>query len=339
MPKGQQYGNVTFLAADPTVCNSRVYNVIVPEREEKLLAAVLNSTLIALWRCLYGRALGREGAADVMVVDALMMPTPDPNRAGDRLRERLESALDRISERQLGPFLETAFADCGKPSDAAALEGSEVVLPPELTSADRVKLDDAVLELIGVNSARERVRLRERLYRETALYYRRIRIIELQAIVNRKLAKKGRIATPAEVAQEIHESLDPNTMRQFPQGFLPAGSELDTVELPDGKARLLSGSDMFHPNSLVVGKQRIDLRDRAQAELAKLHYDLHRIGTVKLPASEDACRRMIADWEGYSSHMQSIFKFEASARTADEDRQEAIVSELNRLLSAWKHHG
>ena len=41
---------------------------------------------------------------------------------------------------------------------------------------------------------------------------------------------------------------------------------------------------------------------------------------------------MRRDWESYASDMQTIFRELASERTEDEDRQDAIVEELNRLL-------
>jgi hypothetical protein len=41
---------------------------------------------------------------------------------------------------------------------------------------------------------------------------------------------------------------------------------------------------------------------------------------------------MKRDWEQYVSGMQTTFQRLAAERTEDEDRAEAIVAELNRLL-------
>ena len=210
MPKGQQYGNIVFCADEPMLANSRVYNVVAPSKKlEKPLAAILNSTVAALYRCLYGRSLGREGAADIMVVDVKMMPMPDPSKASEEILSRLQESLDAMGGRQIQPFLETAFAECSNRKIADAMADAPVVLPPELLSADRQQLDDAVLELIGVSKSTERVKLRDQLYRELAMFYRQIRILELQAMENRRRAQKGKAASPREVAREIFEALEP----------------------------------------------------------------------------------------------------------------------------------
>jgi type I restriction-modification system DNA methylase subunit len=333
MPKGQQYGNIVFCAAEPMLANSRVYNLAAASTEfEKPLAAILNSTLAALYRCLYGRTLGREGAADIMVVDVKMMPAPDPAKASAAILSRLGDALDEIGNRQILPFLETAFAECSDWKKARAMAHVPVVLPPELQSPDRQRLDDAVLELIGVAGSNERTKLRDRLYQEIALFYRQIRLLELQAMENRRRAQKGKAASPREMAREIFETLDPALIRRFPESFLPEGETLETVELPEGKPKLFDEHDFYDSKALAIGTHKLTLRHRAQAELAKLYCDLHRTGFAQLPLSEKNCAQMQRSWEKYFSEMQTVFRRLAAERTEDEDRQEAIIVELNRLL-------
>jgi hypothetical protein len=333
MPKGQQYGNIVFYAEEPMLCSSRVYNLVAPPEFEKPLCAILNSTLVALWRCLYGRALGREGAADIMVVDVKMMPVPDPRGTNPRVLRRLEKALDAIGNRQIQPFLEMAFADCKSYKQALVMEGSPVELPGELIAADRRELDDAALELIGIGDAQERASMRERLYSEVALFYRQVRLLELQAIENKKRANKGGVVSARDVAQEIFDALEPAQVRRFPDDFLPDRAPVDTVELPEGKAKLYDRADFYDADALAVGKGKITLRHHAQAELAKLHADLHRTGFIKLPVEAKLCDRMRRDWEQYAEKMRADFQSLAMGRTDDEERQEEIVEELNRLLS------
>ncbi|MBI5383856.1 MAG: hypothetical protein HZA90_04125 [Verrucomicrobia bacterium] len=335
MPKGQQYGNIVFYAPEPFLCNSRVYNLTAPVPIlEKAFAAILNSTLAALWRCLYGRALGREGAADIMVVDVKMMPVPDPRRASPKLVKQLEDALDAMGGRQIQPFLETAFAQCDSSKRAKAMENDPVRLPPELESPDRQQLDEAVLELIGVQSTVQRRKLRQRLYEEVALFYRQVRILELQAMENRRRAKKGKVASVRDVAAEILESIEPAQLRHFPADFLPAGEPLENVELPEGKAVLYDPHDFYDAKSLSVGQQKLTFRHRAQAELAKLHCDLDRRGFVRLPVSEESCAKMINAWQAYLATMRETLEPLSRERTEDVERMEAILVELVRLLGA-----
>jgi hypothetical protein len=263
-----------------------------------------------------------------------MMPVPDPGKATPRITKRLEQALDAMGQRQILPFLETAFAQCDNPKRGLAMANDAVVLPPELASADRQELDDAVLELIGVRGAGERQRLRERLYQEVVLFYRQVRILELQAMENRRRAKKGRIASARDVAAEIYESIDPARLRRFPDEFLPTDEPLETVELPEGRATIYDRDDFYDAKSVLVGKQKLTFRHRSQAELAKFYCDLERRGFVELPTSAAGCNRVTEAWNSYLREMRQLLEPLASERTEEPERLEAILSELRRLLAA-----
>jgi hypothetical protein len=114
---------------------------------------------------------------------------------------------------------------------------------------------------------------------------------------------------------------------------LPVGEPLESIELPEGKAKLFDPHDFYDAKSLGVGKTKVALRHRPQADLAKLYCDLHRTGFVQLPISEEGCERMRHEWDRYLAGMQNTFKRLAGERSDDEDRQEAIISELYRLLT------
>jgi hypothetical protein len=203
--------------------------------------------------------------------------------------------------------------------------------PLELQREDRQILDKEVLRAIGVPEAYADSLLR-RLYLEVTRFFNGGRFLELQANENRKRANKGRAANAREVAREIFQSLEPAQVRRFPDDFLPDREPLDTVELPEGKAKLYDTADFYDTNALAVGKSKITLRHRAQAELAKLYAELHRTGFIKLPVDAKSCERMRRDWEHYAEEMRAVFQSLATERTDDEERQAAIMAELNRLL-------
>ena len=238
-----------------------------------------------------------------------------------------------MGQRQILPFLETAFAQCDSSKRGLAMANDPVVLPPELESSDRQELDDAVLELIGVRNKDKRKKLRERLYQEVVLFYRQVRMLELQAMENRRRAKKSRIASARDVAAEIFDSVEPTLLKHFPDDFLPADEPLETVELPEGKVMIYGRDDFYDSKSVLVGKEKLNFRHRAQAELAKFHCDLERRGFVKLPVSEDGCSRVINAWNSYAREMGQIFEPLAAERTEEAERVGAILLELQRLLA------
>jgi hypothetical protein len=303
-----------------------------PERN-KALAAVLNSTLVAFIKPHFSRKLGNEANTQLDVYAANILPVPNIADLQQKMVEKLAAAFEALGDRPVTQLVEQRLLEI---NTVAALKGQNAEpceLPVELQRPDRQELDRAVLRAIGVPESQIKAFL-ERLYREVTLFWNGARIVEIQAMENRKRAKKGRAASPGEVAEEIFTSLEPAQVRRFPVDFLPVSEPLDTVELLEGKAKLFDPHDFYDANGLAVGKKKITLRHRAQAELAKLYVDLHRFGFVKLPVAEKACDRMRKEWEHYAAQMQNTFRTLTAERTDDEDRQEAIVAELNRHLAS-----
>ena len=81
-PMAQQYRHVIPLNEQKLICNHNLFDVFAPpEVGVKPLAAVLNSTIVGLFKHSFGRYLGREGNLKTEVVDTKMMVVPDPRRA------------------------------------------------------------------------------------------------------------------------------------------------------------------------------------------------------------------------------------------------------------------
>src|SRR6266542_2866199 len=301
------------------------------KNRNKALAAVLNSTLVAFIKPYFSRKLGNEANTQLDVYAANILPVPNVAEMPKKTVETLAAAFDALGDRPVTQLVEQRLLDIRSLSNLKDQKAEPRELPLELQQPDRQALDKAVVKALGIPE-NQIGKFLERLYREVTLFWNSARIVEFQAMENRKRAKKGRVASPREVAQEIFESLEPAQIRRFPHDFLPDHEPLDTVEFPEGRAKLYDSADFYDTASLAVGSNKITLRHRAQAELAKLYADLHRTGFVQLLVEANSCERMRRDWERYASDMQTIFRELASERTEDEDRQDTIVDELNRLL-------
>ena len=301
-------------------------------KHNKALAAVLNSTLVAFIKPYFSRKLGNEANTKLDIYAANILPVPNLAEMSDKTIEALAAAFDALGDRPVTKLVEQRLLDMRNVSDLKEQDAEPREWPLELQQPDRQALDKAVLKAIGV-PAGELESVQNHLYQEVTRYWNSARLVELQAKENRKRSKKGRTANSREVAQEIFEGLEPAQVRRFPNDFLSTDEPLETVELPEGKAKLYDINDLYDANSLAVGKTKLTFRHRAQVELAKLFCDMHRAGFVKLPTTELVCKTMKHDWESYSTQMQIIFQSLATERTDDEDRQEAIIAELNRLLT------
>jgi methylase of polypeptide subunit release factors len=332
LPKLVQYRHIIAWNTDDLPVNCALMVVECQHKgHNKALAAVLNSTLVAFIKPYFSRRLGNEANTQLDVYAANILPVPNVMQMGEQTVRGLADAFDNLEDRPVTQLVEQRFLDVKNIADLEDPETEPRDLPLELQQPDRQALDKEVLKAIGVPEV-EIDSMLQRLYREVTRYWNEARVVELQAIENRKRAKGGRVATPRQVAQEIFESLEPHQVRRFPDAFLPDQEPLETVELPEGRAKLFDLNDFYDAKSLLIGATKLGFRHRAQAELAKLYSDLHCPGFIKMPISEEACERMLVEWETYKAEINQTFLSLAKERTDDEDRQERIVTELNRLL-------
>ena len=297
---------------------------------DKALAAVLNSTLIAFIKPYFSRKLGNEANTQLDVYAAKMLPVVDVSRLTKRQIKKLEKVFDNLEDRPVTGLVEERLLavqnwDLLKDRDAEPRD-----VPEELKHADRQNLDREVLLALGVPKSEVETWLR-RLYSETTRFFNEARLVEFQAMRNRQRSKKGRIASAHEIAREIFEEFDKKIIRRLPDDFLGRGEPVDTVELPPGKAKIFDANDFLDANTLMVGKERRTLRHRVQVDLAKVCCDAGVVGFLKLPVSDVACRRLIAEWETYRNELVMEFRRLASERTDDEERIDGIVTELMRL--------
>ena len=82
-------------------------------------------------------------------------------------------------------------------------------LPLELQQEDRRNLDDAIFELLGVQSARRRKDLIDRLYREVASHFRSIRIVKVQKMEQRRRGGGKDDVAQAELATDAWNNSGP----------------------------------------------------------------------------------------------------------------------------------
>jgi hypothetical protein len=334
-PKSQQYRHIIAVNYHNVICNCNLYDIFLEDLfNQDAYGAVLNSSLVVLMKHLYGRPMGREGNLKTEVIDVNLMPVPNPTKASERVKEKLIEALHKMSKRPISPMLEERFAEIKRYVQVKELEDSSVELPYELRQEDRRELDDAVFELIGVQDRNERVRLIERLYREVALFNRRVRILELQAIENKIKTGRKTSTSPQTIAQEIWDSLvadSSSSPSKIPDDFLPAGVVSDTITLPDdGKPRVID--EGFEGIKLKVGQTSIAMRHPPQAKLAQLLVQHHIAGRVTLPTERKECDRMREALSEYLDEWQKKLAEFAGERTSDEELAQKIEKHLWRLF-------
>ncbi|MGH7887363.1 MAG: HsdM family class I SAM-dependent methyltransferase, partial [Candidatus Binatia bacterium] len=75
-PKAQKYRHIVPSNPESLVCNCNLYTVVPDlnnQHERIALAAILNSTIVGLFKCFYGRYAGSEGTLKTEVVDTVLL--------------------------------------------------------------------------------------------------------------------------------------------------------------------------------------------------------------------------------------------------------------------------
>ena len=319
-PMAQQYRHLVPLNDDMLPANHNLFDLWSIDRAQtKLLWAVLNSTVTVLAKHQFGRAAGVEGNLKTEVVDVNMMLVPDVRKASPEAAARAVAACERMSERNARRYLYEEFA-----------------------LDDRCDLDDATLEILGIENVDERAALRDRLYRDVTELQKAIREREIIAQRDRRKASlRGELTPQAIAAELLSEHGSRLNLLQFPEDFVGRLEEWDDFDLPSGGVE--AGEAMVDVGGLLMaGTIRVGGRDGevidvgsvSRARFLEALSLCHRAGQVRLP-SDDVCADAVIRFENYRRELRERCTQLAQQRTGNGGRQKAIVEALLRKALQW----
>ncbi len=91
-PMAQQYRHIIAANPERLICNHNLFDVApagLSAIEAESLVAILNSTVVGLFKAFYGRFAGTEGNLKTEVVDVNLLEVPDPRGVPANVAERL----------------------------------------------------------------------------------------------------------------------------------------------------------------------------------------------------------------------------------------------------------
>jgi hypothetical protein len=341
-PMAQQYRHVIPSNPEHLPCNHNLFYVEacgLTKLEAGILPAVLNATVLGLFKTYYGRYAGTEGNLKTEVVDVKLMHVPGVKGVSREIAGRIRQAFTSMQKRPTGRLVAEAFMDCHTVEHARELAARPVGLCEELRQEDRRQLDDAVLQMIGVESAAERKGLLDELYLETARHYRRVRLVEIQKQVQRAGGAQRKL-TAEDIAASLWDSLDAQDQGPRLTDWLrQRGGNRTVVHIPDGRAKPLGNGHMFSSRAVSFTQGRSvhheEYAGPEQAALAAMLANLDIRGPVEVPSDEKTCNLWRKEAQARLDAARTRFEQLAGARTGDESMQEGIMA----LLTKWLVHG
>ncbi len=341
-PKERQYRHIAPINNERLIANCRMYEIlphIFPD-DALLWGGILNSSWVLMSSLQFGRPVGNEGNWSTMVVDVNMMLVPDPSRATMDQRDRVAKAFAKLSERAPIQFLserrmrQFSYLQSGRDKELQKLS-----IRSEIESPDRLDLDDAVLELMGVSSKKERKRLLRDLYAYLAEFFERTRQKEEKAIINKASARRRGQSKPNEIAEQIYDEIrdsEAGLIKPYDPGFLDRSKPYDTFDLPaEGQAVLHESLFDKHGVAFVKGKKSVGIVNTvvaAQDPLVVLVAETGLRGLRRFPHQESECRRVLAEYEKFVRHREQRLWELIEARTVDEEMQKKIYEVLCVLI-------
>ena len=320
-PMAQQYRHVIPLNPDNLPANHNLFELWALDHEQRtLLWAVLNSTVTVLSKHQFGRAAGVEGNLKTEVVDAKMMLVPDIRTAPPQVAARAIAACQKIAKRDAQRYLYDEFA-----------------------MEERQALDDATLEILGIEDPAERVEIRNQIYRDLTAFQKATREREIIAQRDRRNSSRSTVSTPQTIADEMweehHQSLG---LLQFPEDFVHHHSQGDWIDLPPGPVEV--GEALFDQHGLLKGGtvrvggsdgSVIDVGSMSRSQFLEAMAQCHRSGRIRVPDTT-VCAEAVSSFQQYCNDLRRRCSNLAKQRTSDEGRQRAVVNALLRKALQWR---
>ena len=341
LPKIQQYRLISFLNPQKTHINSSLLGIYNVEKDIiKPLCAILNSTISILSRLIYARILGNEGNIQLDVYSAKMMLVPNiVHYNSPSLIDKINLSFDKMLDREVLGFIaerrlrQMAYTQAGKEAQLDRLSPF-----CELDMADRRGLDDAVLEMLGMESAARRQDLLDELYDYLREFFELTRQKEEKAIINKNKARRRGQASPTEIAAQILAEIQENysdLLRRYDPDFLDLNKPFDTFDLPgEGAPQALKDTNpLLYDRGVVFlkGKKPITNLITKIPEQDTLIMLLARSGShglVRLPHDPQECQRLYCEYAEFLRLRDETIRELIANRTLDEEMQEKIYSAL-----------
>lgn len=269
-----------------------------------------------------------------------MMPVPDPRGQAPAALKSIAEAFRVLKERPAMQFLsERRLRRMASTKAGREFELAGVSDVSELDMADRRALDDAVLEMLGVKSQRERDDIIDRLYVYLREFFEDVREKEEKAIANKNKSKRRGAVSPSELANQILSEIRDNyggLLRSY-SDFVDVTRPYSTFDLPaTGVAEV--HEDMFAPQGSVrfmKGRKQIAIlptKTREQAALVALIAGQGIRGLTRVPLEPQDCIGLRKRYEAFVEDRTQRLRTMIADRTGDPDLQDRIFNALEDLI-------
>lgn len=341
--KTMQYAPFVLLNDAECLANQRLYNVTPSDGVDVgALCAVLNSTVFAAERYAAVKALGREAAIDVEVFTARSFRTPDVRSMSPRIVADLGHAMTELAGREVGSLLEDGLANAGLSEARLYVSNNPVredIWPAELKCLIRQRIDELILEGLGVKK-KDMPSLRVALYNDLLTHVRKLRLLELEAQMNRRGSSGGAASVSvARLADEIWARLIDEAECppvSIPSQFIDEGTEVEVVHVPTSRTVKTNSTDLFdepETYACTIGRKRLEFDAESKRDLIVSLASVGVDGDIAIPVDPDSCKETLTRTNEYLRDLNSYGTQMVAEVSGEYEFRERLMKEVLKRVS------
>ncbi|MCX5682756.1 MAG: hypothetical protein NT049_03625 [Planctomycetota bacterium] len=172
-----------------------------------------------------------------------------------------------------------------------------------------------------------------RLYEATARHFRDIRVVEIDKMEQRAKSDNKRFSVH-DLAADIWDAAELEDVTPLAEWIGRQPRSDSVVIIPEDRPAVLVDNPLFGDNTVYFGKGRktqVECHSRGQAELVARLANLGIDGQVKMPATLDACFKLLDRVNERLKKAGERFRELAESRTGDDRIREQLVE----VLESW----
>ncbi|MCK4385755.1 MAG: hypothetical protein KAW52_05770, partial [candidate division Zixibacteria bacterium] len=265
----------------------------------KVLCALLNTTIYALFKELFGRSTLGQGALKTEGIDIEKLPALRLELLNKKIISKILSAFTKIARRPILPIFE------------------------EVKQKDRRKLDNIFFDILGLTKKE-----RQQVY-DAVCELVRNRLKKAKTFGKKNANKKEKFNPPTYADHILEEIFLTQDKMEFPKDFVDPTWETLNIQLPKIEPKgKLTIEEFFGKASLRIDGETIDCGTTPKANFVELAIEKGVRDKVIVPADDKNCIKTVRDYLNYRKIIQTQIEDTMKMFNLTKKQTKAVLSEI-----------